>query len=56
MHPARRPSQVLINIHPDKVQQRGGSVSQRYVADKARAAPQPLALAAHRLLQWTLQG
>ena len=25
---------VLVNIHPDKVQQKGGSASQRFVADK----------------------
>ena len=30
MRPA---TQVLVTLHPDKVQQRGGTVEQRYVAD-----------------------
>jgi preprotein translocase subunit Sec63 len=25
---------VLVNIHPDKVQQKGGTTAQRFVADK----------------------
>lgn len=29
--------QVLVNLHPDKVQQRGGTVEQRYIADQVFA-------------------